>query len=191
MLSLKSRREALEDTTKQVCERLITFTDRAYYVSYVDNITILIDRPKKGTYEPSYIDNNKEFKEDYDPVYTECAKNTEQLLEGGLLVESQCKTIDYKPRQRVNEAKETKYNTPMSKDRTDIIIVVVVKVDRVLYDIDNREETKESIRVMLAEISIQDDIEKLYSQITIELKPKLQEERELFYNTIRVKLNYR
>ena len=48
-------------------------------------------------------------------------------------------------------------NTP-----DNIVIVVVVKVDRVFYDTDDRGETKESIRVKLAEIRIKDDIEVLY-----------------------------
>ena len=41
-----------------------------------------------------------------------------------------------------------------------------------LYDIDDREETKKSIRVILAEIRIEDDIKAFYRQIIVELKPK-------------------
>ena len=44
---------------------------------------------------------------------------------------------------------------------------------------------------MLAETRIEDDIKALYRQITVELDPKPQEEQESFYNTTRVKLNYR
>ena len=50
----------------------------------------------------------------------------------------------------------------MSKDRIDVIIVVVVEVNRVFYDIDDREETKESIRARLAKTRIEDNIEALY-----------------------------
>ena len=38
----------------------MTFIDRAYYVGYIDDITILIDRPKRGTYKPNCADIDKE-----------------------------------------------------------------------------------------------------------------------------------
>ena len=44
---------------------------------------------------------------------------------------------------------------------------------------------------MLAKTRIEDNIKALYKQIDVELNPKSQEEQELFYNTTRVKLNYR
>ena len=39
-------------------------------------------------------------------------------------------------------------------------------------------------------IRVEDDIEALYRLIIVELEPKPWEERELFYNTIKVKLNH-
>ena len=79
--------------------------------------------------------------------------------------------------------------TPEPKDN--IVTVAVVKVDSVLYDTDDREETKESIRVILVKIRIEDNIEALYREIIANINPKLWEERESFYNTTRVRLNYR
>jgi len=64
------------------------------------------------------------------------------------------------------------YGRTKNPEKDNIIIVVVVEVDGVLYDIDNREETKESIRVRLVEIKIKKDREALHKQITVELNPK-------------------
>ena len=38
----------------------MTFIDRAYYISYNHDITIFIDKPRRGTCEPSYTDTDKE-----------------------------------------------------------------------------------------------------------------------------------
>ena len=46
--------------------------------------------------------------------------------------------------------------------KDNVITVIVVKVDRVLYNTDNREETKEFIRLMLVEVRLKDNIEVLY-----------------------------
>ena len=53
-LCLKSRKKALEDTTKWVCETPMTFTDRVYHVGYIDDMTVVINKPKGETYEPGY-----------------------------------------------------------------------------------------------------------------------------------------
>ena len=38
----------------------MTFIDKVYHVGYNHNITIFINKPKKGIYKPSYTDINKE-----------------------------------------------------------------------------------------------------------------------------------
>ena len=38
----------------------MTFIDKVYHVGYNHNITIFINKTKKGTYKPSYIDSDKE-----------------------------------------------------------------------------------------------------------------------------------
>ena len=54
------------------------------------------------------------------------------------------------------------YKGARNLEKDNIIIVIVVKVNRILYDIDDGEKTKESIRVILVEIRIEDDMEVLY-----------------------------
>ena len=44
---------------------------------------------------------------------------------------------------------------------------------------------------MLVKIRVEDNIEAFYKEIVTNINPKLQEEQESFYNTTRVKLNYR
>ena len=44
---------------------------------------------------------------------------------------------------------------------------------------------------MLVKTRVKDNIEALYKEIVANLNPKPQGERELFYNTTRVRLNYR
>ena len=50
--------------------------------------------------------------------------------------------------------------------------MVVVEVDGELYDSDNRIKTEDSIRKILAEVDLKDNIEELYKQIDIDLNPK-------------------
>ena len=57
--------------------------------------------------------------------------------------------------------------------KDNVITVVVVKVDSILYNTDNKEETKELIQVILVKIRIKDNIKILYKEIITTLNPKL------------------
>ena len=65
------------------------------------------------------------------------------------------------------------YRRTRNLEKDNIVTVIVVKVNSKLYDTDNREETKESIRVILVKIRIEDNIEVLYKEIVANLDPKL------------------
>ena len=80
-------------------------------------------------------------------------ENLEWIYLRGLLVESTCDTNDYKPREEdlyvVLGEGWSRYNTLRE---TNTIRVVVVEVDRELYDIDDGIKTEDSIRKMLIKV---------------------------------------
>ena len=88
-------------------------------------------------------------------------------------MENTYNTIDHRLREEdlniLLEEKRLGYDTPRN---TNQIRVVVVKINSELYDSDNRIETKESIRKMLAETDLEDNIERLHEQINTKLNPK-------------------
>ena len=112
-----------------------------------------------------------------------CVKDCSWIYKGGPLTESQCGL--YYGRIEANSLTLT----PETEDN--VVTVIVVEVNSVLYDTDDGEETEESIRAMLAKAGLEESINQLDEEIQASLYPKSWEEWELFYNTTRVKLNHR
>jgi hypothetical protein len=134
-------------------------------------MTLILDKPKEGSDEPVEIE---EVDEHEDPVCAGCAGNPEWVYLGGPPTESGCATSDHKPR----------------KKEIDSVRVAVVEIDGQFYDSDNGAETEESIRAMLAQARLGEDLEGIHEQIDADLNPKPWEGRESFYNTTRIQLNH-
>ena len=89
-------------------------------------------------------------------------------------MENTCDTPDYRLREEelriFSEEGWLGYDT---LEDTNQVRVVMVKVDGKLYNFNDKIEIEESIRKMLAEANLKDNIERLYKQINVELNPKL------------------
>ena len=82
-------------------------------------------------------------------------------------------TIDYKPKDKdlhvFLEEGRSGYDTPKN---TNQVRMVVVKINGELYNSDNGIETEDSIRKILIEANLRDNMERLYKQIDIKFNPK-------------------
>ena len=82
-------------------------------------------------------------------------------------------TNDHKSRdeklQTLLEEGRSGYNKPTE---TNQVRMAVVEVDGKLYDSDNSIKTEDSIRRILAEVDLEDNMKRLHEQINIELNPK-------------------
>ena len=103
------------------------------------------------------------------------------VYKGGPPVESQYK--------RYYGSLEINTPTLTLESEDNIIIVVVIKVNSIFYNLDNRTKTEDLIKIIIAKTKEKEDINILDKEIIASLKIRLQEKHELFYNTTRVKLN--
>ena len=127
-------------------------------------MTIFIDKPKKGIYEPSYIDIDKESnhkiqelgspkvtREDLKTIIGAFPPLEEQEEVQGQeldLVYTECAaSLDCPEDRPLVESKYERhlYSKEDINTLDNVVIVAVVKVNSVFYDTDDREETKESI----------------------------------------------
>ena len=78
-------------------------------------------------------------------------------------MESECDTSDHKPRDEdlhtLLEDGRSRYDTPI---KINTVRITIVEVDGKLYDTDDRIKTEDSIRKILVEIDLENDIEGLY-----------------------------